>query len=106
MPTVSPGTGRILAEIVPLEDPLYGEESKLIVSEVLTPEAKEERRSMLFRIVSVGEGVTNYSPGDIVFREAFMPVMRIVFQGKTLVVLNEPSIVGKLILDIPATQIN
>lgn len=105
MATIEPGMHRILVKPLERSDPAYGAPTKLVIPDV-EGSSKEDHQSTIFRVVAVGEGVTRYVAGDLVFRESGYPAPAILYDSIKLVVLTEPAIVGKLILDIDQSKVN
>jgi len=93
---IIPGMHRLLVELIPDTDEVYGKTKK---SPIIAPEGAEQANPMskLYRVLEVGSGEvsTRFAKGDLLFLADYS-VGRIIYEGNTYFSITEPSVVAKL----------
>jgi len=98
---IKPAMHRMIVQLIPREDEIYGEQSKIIVP----GSAEMDSTSKLYRVVAVGEGEISirYLTGDIVFLASYSGGM-IRHRKEELFSIGEGEVLAKLItsdLELP-----
>lgn len=93
--TVKPAYNRILVEAIPKDHPAYGKKQ---IIEVMGQD--EEIKSILLRVVSVGEAVTKYKAGDIIIKVPFSTGSAVAVHDKRYLCLLE----GEILASVELTE--